>query len=78
MTLIIMLMTMIMIRRTDGLHQEPGQPVAEGAGEERDEVQEPGQEPVQTQSGQELRQTGPGQDNAVTRLAVNKDSQGFT
>ena len=63
---VIMLMTLIMIRRTDGLHQEPGQPVAEGAGEERDEVQEPGQEPVQTQSGQELRQTGPGQDNAVS------------
>ena len=66
---VIMIMTLIMIRRTDGLHQESGQRVAEGAGEERDEVQEPGQESVQTQSGQELRQTGPGQDNAATRSA---------
>ena len=62
---VIMIMTLIMIRRTDGLHQESGQRVEEGAGEERDEVQEPGQESVKTQSGQELRQTGSGQDNAV-------------
>ena len=62
---------MTLIRRTDGLHQVSGLAVAEGEGEERDQVQERGQqEPVPTQPGQDMQNTG--QDHE-TGLAVNKD-----
>ena len=56
-----LVMMKILIRRTDGLHQESSGPVAEGQGQVRDEVQERRQERVQALPGQELRQTGSGE-----------------
>ena len=53
----------VMPRSHDRLHQEPSHPVQESEGQERDQVQECGQEPEQTQSSQELQQTGTGQIN---------------